>query len=84
MKITITFGIELPPTIEGVMESFKNNPEFDFYKSLEIDNINAEILALHPSEHVFLPKNAAKNSLRKVPGRWLSHPTRQFYTKEGR
>ena len=29
MKITITFGIELPPTIEGVMESFKNNPEFE-------------------------------------------------------
>ena len=34
-------GIELQLTIEGVMEPFKNNPEFNVYKSLEIDNINA-------------------------------------------
>ena len=36
-------GIELPETKASVMESAKNNVEFNFYKSLEIDNINAEI-----------------------------------------
>ena len=37
-------GIVLPDTIEGIMELFQNNPVFNFYKSLDIDNINAEIL----------------------------------------
>ena len=62
-------GIELPSTIEGVMQSFKNNPEFNFYKALEIDNINADILALHQSVRAFGQKcseNFAQKSARQM------------------
>ena len=46
-------GITLPKTTEEIIESLKNNSELNFYKSLDIDNINAEILALHPSVYAF-------------------------------
>ena len=49
-------GIVLPKTIKGVM-SMTNNKEFNFYKSFDIDNINAGILALHPSVHAFWTNN---------------------------
>ena len=64
------------------MESLKNNPQFNFYKSLGIDNINAEILSLLPSVYAFWTKNAVENLLRKVLDSWLHDPTGQFYTKE--
>ena len=39
-----------------------NNEEFNFYKSLDIDNMNAEILALHPSVHAFWTKQSVKST----------------------
>ena len=59
-------GIFLPKTIAGVMNSLKNFPEFNFYKSLDIDNVNTGVLALHPSVHSFWTRNAVGSSLRKV------------------
>ena len=53
--------------MEEVLESSKNNRKFNFYKSLDIDNISAEILALHPSITL---------------DRWLSDPNGQFYKKQ--
>ena len=75
-------GIELPKTKEGVMESLKNNVEFNFYKSLDIDNIKDEMLALHPAVHAFWTRQYVKNTLRKVIDSWCHDPTCQFYTKQ--
>ena len=52
------------------MESMKINKEFNFYKSLEINNINAEILGLHPSVHAFWTKQTVKSSFMKVLNCW--------------
>ena len=40
-------GISLLKTMQEVMVSFIENPEFSFYKPLVIENINSEILAFH-------------------------------------
>ena len=56
----------------------KNNPEFNFYKSLDIANINAEVLVLQPSVHAFWTKNVVKTSLKKVLDRWLHDANGQF------
>ena len=64
------------------MESLKKIVEFNFYKSLDNDNINAEILALHADVHAFWTRQPVKNTLRKVIDSWCHDPTCQFYTKQ--
>ena len=75
-------SIKLPETMEEVLESIKNNQEFNFYKSLDIDNIHREILAPHPSTHAFWTKSVVRTSLRIVLDSWLSDPKCQFYKKQ--
>ena len=68
--------------MEGVMMSMTNNKEFNFYKSLDIDNINIEILAFHTSVHAFWTKQSVRSTFQKVLDTWCPDQTGQFYTKQ--
>ena len=46
-------GIRIPKPMEELLKTMEEGVQFDFLKSLEIENINKEILALHPSMHTF-------------------------------
>ena len=49
-------GISTPKTSEELMKSFMDDVQFNFKKSLEVEKINSEIVALHPSVHEFWGK----------------------------
>ena len=55
--------ISMPITVEGFMQVNDSKKQFNFFKSLEIANVNLEVENLHPSTHEFWENAEIKKEL---------------------
>ena len=58
-----------------------NNVQFDFLKSMEIENINKEILALRPSVHANWGKGEMHKRLKHLYKNCCDDPRMQFHQR---
>ena len=65
---------DIPKTSHGMMDINRQKVQFNFLKSLEINNINMEVEQLHPCTHEFWEEDNVRKSLLDFLVGWSRNP----------
>ena len=63
----------MPLMIEGYIKLKDNKTQFNFLRSLDIENINSEFVNLHPSTHEFWEDETIKKEFSEFLGTFAKH-----------